>query len=160
VPEPLAASGPLAADTGAAAADLLAAVARRAGTEAAAAQAAALAARLRSLSKRDAAVVASARATLTAAGTGGDERRDFELGRTLDDAAALPLEIAEACADVAELGRWLAPAADTSEGPDAAAAALLAEGAARAAAHLVEVNLTITADDERLARARSIASSR
>jgi formiminotetrahydrofolate cyclodeaminase len=159
VTQPLAAAGPLAALTGAAAADLLAAVARRAGLPAVAAQASALAVRLRSLSDRDAAIVASARTALAGAGAGGDARRDFALGQALDDAATVPFEIAEACADVAALGRLLAPDADASEGPDAEAAARLAEGAAKAAAYLVEVNLVVNADDERLARARAAAGA-
>ena len=38
-------------------------------------------------------------------------------------------------------------------------AALLAAGAARAAAHLVEVNLTTTADDPRVVQSRALAES-
>jgi formiminotetrahydrofolate cyclodeaminase len=40
---------------------------------------------------------------------------------------------------------------------DAAAAALLAEAAARVAANLVEINLATTETDERIGRARELA---
>jgi glutamate formiminotransferase/formiminotetrahydrofolate cyclodeaminase len=78
----------------------------------------------------------------------------------LDYAAEVPVRIAASAADVAELA---AAAAERCEGAfraDAASAAMLAEAAARAAARLVEVNLTVTADDPRLVQAqRSVASA-
>lgn len=76
------------------------------------------------------------------------------LEEKLEVAAAVPLEIAQLGADVADLA---ALASERCEGPyqaDAVAAAALAAGAARAAAHLVEVNLAVREGDARLLRAR------
>jgi hypothetical protein len=58
---------------------------------------------------------------------------------------------------VAVLARALAERVDPALGPDFEAAALLAGGAAKAAAHLVEVNLAVGEDDERARRARRAA---
>ena len=80
---------------------------------------------------------------------------DGKLERTLARAAAIPLEIAEIGADTAALAASAAEHGDLAYRAAAAAAAALAAGASQAAAHLVEVNLGVRADDERLARARS-----
>jgi formiminotetrahydrofolate cyclodeaminase len=91
---------------------------------------------------------------------GGDEpgeRRDFALGRAYARAAEPPLRIVEAAADVALLSVTVAQNGDPSLRADAVAAAALAAGAARAAAELVAVNLTASADDERVLRARRLA---
>jgi formiminotetrahydrofolate cyclodeaminase len=155
-----AAAGPVIAQAGAAAASIVSAAAREAGDGAVSAQAAALAARLERLAAEDADAFARARAALAAAlQSTPSAKRDFELGRTLDRAAAIPLEMAEACADVATLARDLAERCDPSFAPDLEAAARLASGAARAAAHLVEVNLVIGREDERAARARAAAEA-
>jgi formiminotetrahydrofolate cyclodeaminase len=58
---------------------------------------------------------------------------------------------------VGVLARALAERVDPAQGPDLEAAALLAGGAARAAAHLVEINLAVGEDDERARRARRAA---
>ena len=64
--------------------------------------------------------------------------RDVALGKALRDAADVPLQIAEAAADVAALAALAArEGADAVRG-DAWAAAALAEAASAAAAHLVE----------------------
>lgn len=147
------AAGPTTAQVGSAAARVVAAAAP---DGASAAQAAALAARLESLAVRDREVLDAARSALDGASPDADdERRDFALGRKLEAAADVPLAIAEACADVASLARELAPLASVAGGGDLQSAALLAEGAARAAAYLVEINLV--ADDARIARARAAA---
>jgi formiminotetrahydrofolate cyclodeaminase len=86
-----------------------------------------------------------------------DPRRDIAFARVLDRAAAAPLAIAEACADVTILGRSLADRLDPVLGADLEAAARLASGAAKAAAHLVEVNLVVGEDDDRARRARRAA---
>jgi formiminotetrahydrofolate cyclodeaminase len=88
-------------------------------------------------------------------GAGGEraEMRDFRLGRTLHRAAAVPLSIVEAAADVALLASHTADHCAGDVRPDATAAAFLAHGAARAAAHLVEINLATVAGDERVKRA-------
>lgn len=91
-------------------------------------------------------------------GSGGEraEMRDFRLGRTLHRAAAVPLSIVEAAADVALLAAHTADHCAGDVRPDATAGAFLAHGAARAAAHLVEVNLATVAGDERVKRAHGL----
>jgi formiminotetrahydrofolate cyclodeaminase len=92
-------------------------------------------------------------AALQARADGGD----FELGRAYARAAEPPLQIVEAAADVAVLSVVVARHGDPSLRADAVTAAALAAGAARAAAELVAVNLTASADDERVVRARRLA---
>jgi formiminotetrahydrofolate cyclodeaminase len=87
------------------------------------------------------------------------ERRDSGLARALDRAAEVPLKIAETVADVAQLAAEAAEAADGAARADASAAAALASGAARAAVRLVEVNLVMVEEDERLSRARRAADA-
>jgi methenyltetrahydrofolate cyclohydrolase len=84
------------------------------------------------------------------------EVRDMALGHVLDRAAEIPLVIAEAGADVACLAAAVADRGVPDRRAEAVAAALLAESATRVAAHLVAVNLTVAADDERVARARAL----
>lgn len=120
-----------------------------------AAQAAVVAERAAALVQTDATAWDEALAALRTAETRteSDERKDFDLQQKLEQAAAVPLEIAALGADVAALA---ALSAEHGNGPyraDAAAAAALAAGGARAAAHLVLVNLGVRSDDTRLARA-------
>jgi formiminotetrahydrofolate cyclodeaminase len=94
---------------------------------------------------------------------GGEPRsetgsRPLELGSALARAAEVPLQIAETAADVAALAVLVAERASPDVQPDAAAAAALAEAGARAAAHLVEVNLGARAEDERVAAARALVA--
>jgi formiminotetrahydrofolate cyclodeaminase len=91
-------------------------------------------------------------------GDGGEraEMRDFRLGRTLHRAADVPLSIVEAAADVALLAAHTASRCPGDVRPDVTAAAFLAHGAARAAAHLVEINLATIAGDERVTRAHGL----
>jgi formiminotetrahydrofolate cyclodeaminase len=91
-------------------------------------------------------------------GTDGQrgEVRDFRLGRTLHRAAAVPLSIVEAAADVALLASHTADHCVGDVRADATAGAFLAHGAARAAAHLVEINLATVAGDERVKRAHEL----
>jgi formiminotetrahydrofolate cyclodeaminase len=158
-----AAAGPATAQAGSAAALVVSAAARVAGDATGAAQAEALAERLRRLADEDADALAAARAAFPGAEPepqASDPRRDFAFAKVLDRAAAAPLAIAEACADVAILARSLADRLDPAVAPDLEAAARLAAGAARAAAHLVEVNLVVGEDDERVRRARRAAEVR
>ena len=124
-----------------------------------AAQALALQDRVAPLAETDAKAWDEALGALDAAATGSEDddasRRDRSLERRLERAAAIPLEIAEIGADVAELAVEVGRFGDAAYRPDAAAAAALAAGGARAAAHLVEVNLAVRPGDERLARARA-----
>ena len=88
---------------------------------------------------------------------GSDPSQD--LGPLLERAAQIPLEIAEAAVDVASLAAVVAERGEQALRADAVAAALLAQGAARAAATLVEVNLGTTSSDARVTRARDLAGS-
>jgi formiminotetrahydrofolate cyclodeaminase len=85
------------------------------------------------------------------------EIRNTLIGDTLSRAADVPLRIAQAAADVAELGATLAENGNPNLRGDASAAALLSEAAARAAANLVEINLATTEEDERIGLARELA---
>lgn len=125
-----------------------------------AAQALALQDRAAALAGSDAEAWDEAVSALSAAGNGGSAegngaRRDFELEQKLARAAAIPLEIAELGADVALLAADAGEHGNPAYRADAAAGAALAAGGARAAAHLVEVNLGMRAGDERLERARA-----
>jgi formiminotetrahydrofolate cyclodeaminase len=147
-------AGPAAALAAATAADVILGAARAAADDTLAAQAKGLRARLGRLAAEDARALAAARAAL-AVTVGGDERRDFALGRALDQAAAVPLAIAEACSDLVVLAGELSPLAPADLAPDVMAAAQVAIGSARAAAALVEVNLGVAPGDRRLARAHA-----
>ena len=81
------------------------------------------------------------------------------LEQKLEGAAAIPLLIAEAAVDAALLGELAADRGEGSYRADAAVAAVLAAAGARAAAHLVEVNLAVREDDPRLAQARAGAEA-
>jgi formiminotetrahydrofolate cyclodeaminase len=115
------------------------------------AQASALCRRLTSLAEEDARLFASALSEL--------DRRDddFKLGRALEQAADAPLRIAEACADVAALASALAEGSSQHQA-DARSAAALAAGAARAAAVLVEVNLGMSDQDDRVQLAQRLSA--
>ena len=81
------------------------------------------------------------------------------LGRELVGAVDLLLEIAETACDCAALAVVVAKAGDTVVRADATAAAVLAASAAEMAAHLVEVNLLASAQQERTGRARQLAGA-
>jgi formiminotetrahydrofolate cyclodeaminase len=87
------------------------------------------------------------------------QERDDEIGRALDRAAEVPLEIGRAAADVSALAALVAEQGEPSLRADVAAAALLSQAAARTAAALVEVNLTTTEGDARLVAAREFAAA-
>ena len=125
-----------------------------------AAQAEALRDRVAPLAELDASAYAEALALLDdRRGPEAQERRDFRLGTALSEAAALPLAISEAAADVAELGVLVVQRADASRRPDAVAAVLLADAAVNVGAQLVRVNLATQAEDERLARAEELVEA-
>jgi formiminotetrahydrofolate cyclodeaminase len=128
-----------------------------------AAQALAIQDRAAPLARADADVWETALSALGNAekrGAGGNgARSDFELEQKLELAAAVPLEIAELGADAAALAALAGELGDGTYRADAAAAAALAAGGARAAAHLVEINLGVREGDERLARARASEQS-
>ncbi len=154
--------GSVAALVTAAAAGLLAKVARSSTgswPEAAgiAAQAEALRDRAAPLAQLDADEYERALRTRADAGDETVERRDYALGRAYARAAEPPLQIAATATDVAVLAVVVAQNGDSSLRADAVAAAVLAAGSARAAAELVAVNLTASADDERVTRAARLA---
>lgn len=121
-----------------------------------AAQSLAIKERAAQLARTDADAWQEAAAALREPSTDGDaERRDRELEQKLGRAAAVPLEIAELGADAAALAALVGEYCEGAFRADAAAAAALASGGASAAAHLVQVNLTVQEGDERLKRARA-----
>ena len=125
-----------------------------------AAQALTLQDRAAALTRTDAEAWEEALAALRAAADptpseGDDAKGALDLERKLERSAAIPLEIAELGADVASLAIDAARHGEHEYRADAAAAAALAAGGARAATHLVEVNLGMRPGDERLARARA-----
>ena len=87
-----------------------------------------------------------------------DQSRRTLIGTSLERAAAFPLAIAESASNVAELAAVVAEDGDPTVRADATAAAMLALGATRAAAHLVEINLGVLEHDERLLRATRLAA--
>ncbi len=157
-PEHAAAAGTAAAFAGALSAAVVAKTARASGRGASAAQAVALQRRLCRLAESDAEVLGQARATFADGVSASGERRDFELGRALRLALAVPLEIAEACADVAVLAADERGSAVPDHVADLAAAASLAAGAAGAAARLVAVNLAAAPDGPEVEAARRVAA--
>jgi formiminotetrahydrofolate cyclodeaminase len=81
--------------------------------------------------------------------------RDKELARALADAATPPLALAHLAGDVGLLAAEVARRCEPDLRADAVAACLLAGASARAATHLVEINLAVTPEDERVAAARA-----
>jgi formiminotetrahydrofolate cyclodeaminase len=92
-------------------------------------------------------------------GASADGGRDAVIGEALDTAAELPLAIAECAYDVALLGAEAAAHAVRGGAEDAAAASILAEAAARAAAGLVAANLVSLPGDERVLHAQRLAEA-
>src|SRR5262245_33167853 len=114
----------------AAVASLLAEIARSSGDDGAAVQAASLHPRALSTIDAEAAACADALERLAR-----KEGGDADLGRSLERVADVLLELADAAADVATLAAFLAEQARAELVPDAVAAALLAEAAARTASY-------------------------
>jgi formiminotetrahydrofolate cyclodeaminase len=126
---------------------------------AAAAQADALRRRLAPLSGENAEAYARALASLALPATVDPDERNRAIVDALGDAADVPLRVAEAAADVAILAGEAGRCGEPALRPDATVAAVLASGAVRAAAHLIDVNLTTHPDDPRVLRSRTLAES-
>lgn len=174
-PQDAAAGGPAAAICAAMAAALVAKVARAsrahwseaggvvAGALALRAQAAALAASDATVYRRARSVLLRTEPTRSSHGgpTGPGATpipaQDRVAVRTeaLARACEVPLAIAEVGAEIAALALQTALEAPDGLRPDAVVALALAGAATRSAAHLVEINRMVGADDPRLARARA-----
>jgi methenyltetrahydrofolate cyclohydrolase len=124
-----------------------------------AAQAKALRARVEPLAQRNAEAYEQALVALRLPVVLDAEVRSDTIGRSLTRAAEVPLAIALVAADVAEAAAEAAECGNPSRCADASVAAALAAGAARGAAHLVMINLTTTADDERVMYAERAAQA-
>ncbi len=161
-PAPSSCGGTAAAVTAAMAASLVTMVARGSSSwddgPGIASQSRALRSRLTALGEEDATAFAQVLVTMRDR-SGTPEQRDFALGLALLRAAEVPLRIAEAAADVAELAAAAAAAGSPHLQPDATAAAALAEAATQAATHLVEINLAIVPGDRHSERAALLASA-
>lgn len=91
--------------------------------------------------------------------SGTTEQRSHALGKALLRAAEVPLEIGVAAAEVAEIATVAALEGAPHLRPDASAAAALAGAAARAATHLVEINLAILPGNSHSESAARLAAS-
>jgi formiminotetrahydrofolate cyclodeaminase len=123
-----------------------------------ASQSRALRARLVELGSEDASAFAQVIATMRDA-TGTPEQRDFALGTALILAAEVPLRIAEASADVADLAALASSHGAHQLQADATAAAALAEAATRAATHLVDINLATVPGGRNWEKAAALAEA-
>ena len=121
------------------------------------AQAAALRRGALRLAAEDAEVFDTADATLRSPSGDDQEARDAAIGLALDRAAAVPVAISDLASDVVELGAIVMTLTRDDRRADVATGVLLAEAACLAAGHLVEVNLTTMAGDERLVHAQHAA---
>lgn len=121
------------------------------------AQADSLRRRIAPLAETDAAVYRQALETMRSPTETEPEWRDAEIAHALSRAADIPLQIAEAAADVAALGALVAERGTEALRAEAAAGAALAEAGARIAAQLVEVNLAVAPEDARISKARRFA---
>lgn len=119
-------------------------------------QAEAFRARVAPLAQADAEAYAEALAALRRRDELEERYRDQKLQAALERAAEIPLKITEAGSDLACLAALLVEHGNPEVRADAAAACVLAEGGARAAAKLVEINLGATDDDPRVRHVRSL----
>jgi formiminotetrahydrofolate cyclodeaminase len=157
--DPAPASGSAAAVLVAMAAALIAKVARGSpdwlAAGATVAQAENLRKRTTSLAQADADAYEEALAALRLPEGLEKQVRDMAIGGMLGRTLEVLLAIGDAGADVATLAAVAVEHGSLERRPDAVAAAVLADAGARAAAYLVEVNLVVTPDDERVQRARA-----
>ena len=121
-------------------------------------QAEAFRARVAPLAQADAEVYREALSALRRREALEERYRDQQLRAALERAADIPLKIAEAGSDLACLAALLVENGNPEVRADAAAASLLAEGGARAAAKLVEINLGTTEDDPRVRHVQTLVA--
>lgn len=123
------------------------------------AQAVALKERAAPLARTDAEAYAHALESFRLPKDGDPVRRDEAIGKALEQAAAIPLEIARLGTDVAVLAAEVAERGNPNLRGDAAAGAVLGEAGARIGANLVEINLGAAEGDERVAEARKLVAA-
>jgi formiminotetrahydrofolate cyclodeaminase len=93
----------------------------------------------------------------SAMASGSTRERDVELGDTLSSLLDRLLGIGEVASDAAQLGALAATSGTMRLRANAVSATMLACAAAEIVAHLVEINLLVRSDDERLRRAGELA---
>jgi formiminotetrahydrofolate cyclodeaminase len=86
-------------------------------------------------------------------------QRDWRLGEAVKQAAEPPLELSACALSVAQLAQLISTHAAGEVRADAAVAAQLAAAAARAGAHLVEINLIVGGDRRPAVKARELAKA-
>jgi formiminotetrahydrofolate cyclodeaminase len=121
-------------------------------------QAEAFRARVAPLAQADADVYTEALGALRRRDELEERYRDQKLQAVLERAAEIPIKITEAGSDLACLAALLVENGNPEVRADAAAAAVLAEGGARAAAKLVEINLGATEDDPRVRHVQTLVA--
>jgi methenyltetrahydrofolate cyclohydrolase len=119
-------------------------------------QAEAFRARVAPLAQADAEVYGEALSALRGRDQLEARYRDQKLQAALAKAAAIPMQITEAGSDLACLAALLVENGNPEVRADAAVASVLAEGGARAAAKLVEINLGATDEDPRVRHVRTL----
>ncbi len=87
------------------------------------------------------------------------ETRDWRLGQAVRQAAQPPLELSACALSVAQLAELISSHAAGEVRADAVVAAQLAAAAARAGAHLVEINLVVGGDRQPAVQARELAEA-
>jgi formiminotetrahydrofolate cyclodeaminase len=123
------------------------------------AQTAALRVRLAGLAQADSDAYSESLRVLESSHEIPADRRDRELAAALDRAAQTPLAITETAGDVVTVAYQARERVEPKFQADVDAAAALAAAAAHAAARLVEVNLSATRNDPRVAQAREAAEA-
>ena len=154
---PVPAGGSVAALVVGMSAGLVAMAARVSGDAGAVAQAESIRERVAPLAAEDAKAYREALASMRSPAGDTPEERDATIRSALVRAAEVPLQIADAAASTASLAATVAERGSEAVRGDAAAAAVLSAAAARAAANLVAINLAAGAEDDLVARARTIA---
>jgi methenyltetrahydrofolate cyclohydrolase len=115
-------------------------------------------ARVAPLAQADAEVYGAALAALRKRDELQPRYRDQQLSEALERAAEIPLQIADAGSDLAELAALLVEHGNPEVRADAAVASVLAAGGTRAAAKLVEINLGASEDDPRVRHAQLLVT--
>jgi formiminotetrahydrofolate cyclodeaminase len=143
----------------AAAADVLAEVARVSSLPGASAQAEKLRDRVADVAAKNAEAYARAIVSREVSAALSPERRDWQIGQAYAEAAQHPLDLARTAVDLCELAAAVAEYAEPDVRADAVVAAALAAAIVRGAGALVEVNLTAGPGDERVEEVRALIAT-